>query len=89
MIVEIKSKNPKVEEVLKKITEHNNKDFIDAGFYTTYEKTKNGYKLKFIFTNKSAEFSMTSFLGRTLITRSIKNKLKKIDKNIEVKCKKN
>jgi hypothetical protein len=95
MKFEIISSNPKTEEALQQIVSHNEQEFLKAGFYTEYVKiddataqTSEGHQSKyyliFKFVNPMAKAGMTNPLGRSIMLKSMKDKLKKIDKNIKI-----
>ena len=84
MKFEIISDNPKIEEALKQITAHNDQEFLKAGFYTAYTKEGDRFFLIFTFVNPMAKAGMTNPLGRNIMLKSMKDKLKKIDKNIQI-----
>jgi hypothetical protein len=84
MKFEIISNNPKIEEALQQIVAHNDEEFLKAGFYTEYVKIDDKLYLIFKFVNPMAKAGMTNPLGRNLMLKSMKDKLKKIDKNIQI-----
>ena len=86
MILEITSKNPLVEEGLKKIVAHNKDDFMKAGFVCNAAKVSEGvYHLEFAFGNPMAEAGMTNPLGMRLMIRSIKKQFRKFAEDVEVR----
>jgi hypothetical protein len=76
--------NLKVEEALVQIVAHNDEEFLKAGFITEYAIENDGYSLTFKFLNPMAKMGMTNVLGRRLMLRSIKDKLKHLDKDIKI-----
>jgi hypothetical protein len=84
MKFEIISKSPKIEEALQQITAHNDQEFLKAGFYTEYEKSDDKFCLIFKFINPMAKAGMMNPLGRGIMLKSMKDKLKKIDKDIQI-----
>lgn len=85
-MLEIASKEPRIEDALKQIVAHNEKDFMPAGFLCSYKKTgDNKYQLTFTFGNPAAKAGMANPLAVKVIIHSMKKQLKNIDKNIEIK----
>jgi hypothetical protein len=85
MIFEIKSKIPKMEEAMKRITEHNETDFLKAGFNTSYEKIDDStYHLIFTFVNPMAKAGMNNPFSRRLMIGATKKQLKNIDKDVQI-----
>jgi hypothetical protein len=76
--------NLKVEEALKQIVSHNDEEFLKAGFLTEYAVENYGYSLTFNFVNKMAQMGMTNILGKKIMLKSIKDKLKELGKDIKI-----
>jgi len=85
MKIEIISDNLKMEETLKQITTHNDTDFLKAGFLMALTGEIPRWEMEFKFVNPMAKLGMTNPLGRTVIVKSMKDKLKLLDKDVKVK----
>jgi hypothetical protein len=80
--VDIYSDSPKVENILKEVTSHNDKEFAKAGFRVEYFKEKFGFSVIVMPLSMTAVVGFK--IGKPIILKGLKSEIHKIEPDVKV-----